>query len=415
MSSTGGRRQKKPDTVALNAVSGNLVAAAQKIYGKEGVMLLSSALRTERALPFDGHGGNLPLQYLFGTNGLLLGRYINIIGPPAGGKTSFCWDLVRMLLAQSAIVAWIDTERKNNPVLIQSILQLTPEEFDERIICMPVNKIEEFGDRLQYIVRQYLGMVPDGAFPLVILVDSLSYLISSELIEKNTVKNNFDPGYAYARIAAVLTTQFKVWHQTLIAGRPILVLLINHEKQKLGDDGGSSTGPGGMHKDFQASWTLELFQGKKEEKVSETVWHRYARNIKNGMGIDKRSIEYLVRHHTTAEGVRLTEYDWDDALVRLLMSEKSGLSKEAIHEITGLTGSGDKWTSKKLKINDEVSRHDIGAAIHRTPEMVTALQRLFTVTEVPLFQAGVREKKEEEEKKATKGRRKKEEVPDGVE
>ena len=368
----------EPSSFNFSELSANLLAQAHKQFGTEDVAPLRQT-EPEWGISL---AGALPLQYVLGVNVLVLGRSLNIIGPPGGGKTQFSWELGRRIVRWPGFVNWFETENKASIGLIRSILQLSDEQVAQSVFRFRVKDTSDFKAKATNTLQRTIEQI-GGQMPIMLLVDSLSDLVSPDMIAEMESNDPEGAGFGEARLAADLTRWFKAINMQYLSKQPKLSLVfINHQKvdlaagSKPGMPPSKTTGSGGKHKDYQATWTIEVKEGKAEEQVSGITTLHYMQMIKNAMGIGHRKITYPVRHLISADTQeRITVFDWDDCLVRLLADERAEIRKELL----GLDGTGNQWTCKAVGIKEKAPRAEVGAAIHADPKLVEQLQKLLFI------------------------------------
>jgi len=83
----------------------------------------------------------------------------------------------------------------------------------------------------------------------------------------------------------------------------------------------------------------------------------------------------VVHCHDEQTSTRITTFNWDDSLIRMLSNQPTHIRKEAL----GLEGTGDKWTCRAVGIKEPQDRTTVGAAIHANLELVERLQQLLYI------------------------------------
>ena len=387
-------RSKQP--AGFSEVSASLLEHHRKLFGSEDVVPLRQT-EPEWGISL---AGALPLQYVLGVNVLVLARSLNIIGPPGGGKTQLSWELARRVVAWPGFINWFETENKASLGLIRSILQMKDEQVERSVFRFRVKDVKDFKAKASNTIEKSIDLI-GGTMPIMVLVDSLSDLVSPEMIKEMEANDPEGGGFAEARLAADLTRWFKAVNMRYMGLQPKLSLVfVNHQKVDLAAQGRpgapppKTTGSGGKHKDYQATWTIEVKEGRIEELAGGINTLHYMQMIKNSMGPGHRKIEYLVRHQLDPEtGERITAFDWNDSLVRLLGEQPAEVRKDLL----GLEGTSNKWTCKAVGIKEPETRSTVGAAIHNNPALVAQLQRLLYIEMHREFLPAVAKKKEDRE------------------
>jgi RecA/RadA recombinase len=384
-------RAKAPES--FSQISQSLLEVHQRQFGTDVAPLQQSEPEWGISL-----ADALPLQYALGVNALLLSRSLNIIGPPSGGKTQLSWELGRRIIAWPGFVNWFETENKASLGLLRSIVQLPDEQVKQSVFRFLVKDVDDFKAKATRTIERSVELIGDK-LPIMILVDSLSDLVSPEMI-KQLEGDESSGGFAEARLAADLTRWFKAMNMRFMGARPRLSLVfINHQKTDMAAVAGfrpgqgapkQTTGSGGKHKDYQATWTIEVKEGSPDNKATGIHTPHYLTMIKNSMGPGHRKITYFVRHTINAEtGERRTMFDWNDSLIRLLAEQPAAIRTDLL----GLAGDGEKWTCKAVGIRDAQSRSDVGAAIHANAKLVEELQNMLCIERHRLFLPAQPEKK----------------------
>jgi len=373
-------RSKQSETPVFSEVSEALLANHHRVFGSEAVAPLRQT-EPEWGISL---AGALPLQYMLGVSSLLLSRSLNIIGPPGGGKTMLSWELARRVVSWPGFVNWFETENKASLGLIRSILRMEDAHVERSVFRFRVKNVTDFKAKASATVERSVQLIK-GHMPVMLLVDSLSDLVSEDML-KELDSGEAGSGFADARMAADLTRWFKAMNMQHMSLQPkLLLVFINHQKLDLAASSGfrpgnapppKTTGSGGKHKDYQATWTIEVKEGRPVEQANGIHTMHYMEMIKNAMGPGHRKIEYEVVHcHDEQTSTRITTFNWDDSLIRMLSNQPTHIRKEAL----GLEGTGDKWTCRAVGIKEPQDRTTVGAAIHANLELVERLQQLLYI------------------------------------
>jgi len=327
---------------------------------------------------------NLPLQHVLGTDVLVLGRCINVVGPWMSGKTQFIWYIAKLFLEFPGFIFWIETESKPSREQIKAVLQKDSKIIEEFVFANPTKTIDSVLQKLQFCASQYIKINADKRLPLLILIDSLAGVTSEENMEAMEKDGVAGTGYGDARVASAITAQMKAFVPKYLADNPIMLLTTNHEKTKLPEPGfhpggpGKTTGSGGVHKDFAATWTLRMGKGvRQRRKTSAVTTLFYITAVKNQMGMDGNSIAVPVYTYERNEQ-KIIEYDWDCALVNLL--DSGPFAKEAVQEIVSFQKTGLKCTSSTLGVKDPISPTELGKMMHANEDISKRLRFLLGIT-----------------------------------
>ena len=332
---------------------------------------------------------NLPLQYVLGTDVLVLGRCINVIGPWMSGKTQFAWYIAKLFMEFPGFIFWIETESKPSREQIKAILQKDMEVIERFVIANPTKTIENVLQKLQICASEFSKVKPEKGekkLPLLIMIDSLAGVTSVENVEAMEKDGVAGVGFGAARVASAITEQMKAFVPKYLADNPILLLTTNHEKTKIPEPGsfsrggpGRTTGSGGDHKDFAATWTLRMVKGNREtRKTSATSTFFWITAVKNQMGMDGNKLVVPVYTYVR-DNQKVIEYDWDYSLVNLLGID-GPFAQDAVKEIIDFQRTGLKCTSTTLGVKDPIHPTELGKMIHADETIARNLQNLMGIT-----------------------------------
>jgi len=365
----------------------------------------------------------LPLQYALGSNVLPLGQFILLVGPPHQGKTTFMWELNRVVLANNGMVNLVDTEGRVGFAHLNGILQMAKEELDSKIIPYHASDLDELKEIVMDYTVKYIKICSQFPVwqPLSVSIDSLSNITSAEAVAA-TVKDAASSNNMEGAQNANLLTKFMCgFVPSFIHRLPILLVAVNHQKTKISTGGKPSyiktdadytTGKGGDHKDFQAQYTFQVTSSATKEAVNavtNTVLSSYdlhLKLVKCSTGPKQRKItvpvvsEYdydQLRVHMDKTGCSLADalkqvnarnivLDWNTSLVNMLLNDKVPIPHDAIKKLLGLRGSAsNRRYAEALGITEASTDRAIGEAIHANADMVRELGMLMGVDQSGLI------------------------------
>jgi hypothetical protein len=352
--------------------------------------------------------GNLPMQYLLGVDVVPMERTMALVGKEGSLKSVMSWYFGALFLRYqyAGMVFFVDAEHKTNDDQIRGVLQ--NDNLLEFVFPVAVHNLSELCEALMVYSQQYNALVPASDIPCCYIVDSIGAVTSKaaqEAMDKTGNASNA-AGYDAARRAMMLTEQFRAWVPTYLSGRPMTLVYINHLKEKMGiDDSGKTKGggrpsymppektsPGGVHKDYLNTATIEMIKQSTPPVKSEMRAVVTMKTLKASLTETGRRIEVMMRtigpmNMRYPEGDTLgaleaeddvqrifVYFDWDSALVEILTRDKGAtFEKAALDNVLTITGSGNQLGCKRLGLQ-LVSKQELGAAIHADAAVVKELQ-----------------------------------------
>jgi len=403
-------RQRAGSVVAAEGVSpaaaaaGLFQIAATKKFGEEGLISTDDFFDSVYGVPLTG---NLPLQYLFGLDVIPMERSIAVVGKEASGKSVFCWFLASLMMksATGSLVVFYNMEHKQNPDQIRGVLQNDSLWDAVAIQKQATESLETMLDSMDWYGNYYTQVCPGHDIPIVFLIDSLGAATSNKNIQKAKGELKLKkgastaPGYDPAHNANLLTQRLKAFQSGHMDGKPMLLLTVNHLKDSMEETAGNfqqkkTNSPGGAHKDFIATYTVVMGQGKTSSTFVEATAGLWLSTKKSGFTkLNQRIWVPMYTKHTNekyevdldlaggGEDIqrKLVHFDWDTALISLLTDDKlRPCSQEDVTAITGLKKDGAKCSSSVLGLKG-ISVAEMGNAIHDNPEVTRKLQDAFNV------------------------------------
>jgi hypothetical protein len=334
----------------------------------------------------------LPLQFLLGVDVIPLERSFSVVGDWGSCKSAFSWFLSSLFLRAGGMVTFIDTEHKTNPDQVQGIIQ-NPELFEMGVMPAPAYSMEDMMEKMTFWAQQYRKAVPTLDIPMLIFVDSLGAVTSKEAIEKVETQGSTDSkDMGAARRAANLTEFMKAYAPKYLKNAPISLCFVNHQKTAIEigqagkrNFGPKTTEPGGVHKDFGATYTLELKKGKNESGLVNDVQAFSIKTKKSAFSqTGKRIYVKMITRQADDEDKLIVDFDWDTSLAELLVSDK--ISKDALKKVVTVTKvTNTKFNCTKLGLK-EVHPSELGRALHENEEIYRGLQRVLKVIPKRTFQ-----------------------------
>ena len=352
---------------------------------------------------------NLPLQYLLGVDVLPCGRLISVVGKPGVGKSTFGWYLASLFSRYSGIVNLLETENKPNPDMAMAIIDnyVKRPSSDSWFTWQRAKTLDIMLKQMMHMATFLRDEVDAKAanIPVMMLVDSLS-AITSDKAMKEILDGDGSPGFAAAKNCALFKENLQAYSPT-VADLPILTVCINHQKPKFtGGEPGKAAGPsrpsymppemteaGGIHKDFNFSWILQLEKGASSYSVTDGAMTTFRFKVKKEAFREARSkpVEVPLRSKRTireVDGKRVITdrvfFDWDTALTWLL-TEDEIIPKSVLNTCFDLKKDTKGYSSKRLGLSC-VTPREMGKAIHADEKLVKDLQDyVFKIHRKPHF------------------------------
>jgi len=378
--------------------------------GKSDIMVEPAELDTVSGLPLHG---NIPLQYVLGVDVLPFGRTLSFVGKEGTLKSMLGWYIATIFMRSPGLVNFIDTEHKTN---MDQVRGLTKNDtlLESLLFRATVMDINQMNAAMGKYGAEYDKLCPARNVPILYFIDSIGALTSGKAVAamEKTGDASTAAGYEAARRASDLTEQFRAFVPRFLMGRPAILIFINHIKVKMEEAGGSNFSPGppekgspgGVHKDYMNTATLELtkVKGKTDEAVKAAYATIFIKSLKAALAPTGRKIMVTLisegpvnRRYPDGDTLgdleseddvqRLyADFDWDTALVELLTREgKTTYSKDRKKSVITIQGTPNKRKCPELGITDVVTDAELGAAIHGNPEMVKALQDVLGIYRKP--------------------------------
>lgn len=312
--------------------------AAANDCGGAGIFTVDEFTATRRGMPLR----SLALQYLFGSNVLLMELLVEVSGPKASCKSSLVYYLMGEALAMNSMSYLIDTEDKVSHVLLRNFLGENAAAFRHIRTTVLELALKRMSNSLQ-VYDDIAGKV-DYRIPLFMAFDSVAGNKGSSTVAA-IAANGFE-GKAYAEEALLLSKFIPVLVNYKM-GRPVWLFFVNHEKKDL-DSNRRPGMPAAVHTlggdtlPFFASYRLRCRHVKYSEAKTNPGKYIKISNFKNSMGIPDRDVYVWMRWdlgRTPGGDTKQTIwFDWDYADAELLAG--SMISRDKMSEVISVTAKG---------------------------------------------------------------------------
>jgi RecA/RadA recombinase len=349
----------------------------------------------------------LALQCLLQQEGLTLGRFTMLVGLPESCKSAFGYELARIHRAANGGFSLIETEKKDSPTLMKSIVGYDP----GRYTVTYVKNSDEWQSCLQH---QLLAMktsmekklVPPCSIPWLWIIDSLAGVTTKALAEK--CETDGSAGMVHPQLANSIS-QFMKCMNHLFDEYPFSVIGINHLKPKADSYGNMSIRgiQGGYAPRFAES--LEIEMKRLDKKQIDRRTGRREEGIRLGLEVAKNStaahgaqvnVEMLwyFENVTLPDGrvveLQRTYFDWESAAIELLMKPPvDAQSAKQIRSVIDLEASAKDRTvwSEALGIKEDspVSYREAGTILHKRPDLLEQLYKPLGIRRRTKFETGV--------------------------
>jgi len=361
----GKRKAKATAAMPADAHLG-LLHGAQNQFGAEGVY--ASELINERhvGLPLQ----SLALEYLFGSDKLILGKSYGIAGPPESFKSALLLDFMRHICSFTGSGWLVETEGEK---ISAPMLKSTCGEMAKRILMRPVTSVDAAQESLTWIIEWMKKEKPSRDFLIAVGLDSLSGAATEERGEQIAKDGSAKRDYSSE---ALLWTKWLKTYASKLAGWPMAMIYVNHEKQKMdGRTGHEKSKPSGIAQDFYATVYLSIRRIKDQRGSEQTLTQLRLRSEKNSFGEHKRSIDTLFVYDHSGPLARM-HFDWNHATAEMLSQQKA-----AVKDLIEVTPSTENMTALTRSFNcrqlglKAVSGQDVGLAVQSNPELMVELRK----------------------------------------
>lgn len=285
------------------------MAQIQKQYGTGSIMRLGE--RVEKMAVEIISTGSLAADLALGVGGLPRGRIIEIFGPEASGKTTFCLHVIAEAQKKGGVAAFIDAEHALDPQRAQKI----GVNLDDLLISQP-----DTGEQALEIAD---ALIRSGGIDIIV-IDSVAALVPKSEIEG-------EMGESSIGVQARLMSQALRKLTGVISQTNTIVIFTNQLRQKIGVMfGNPETTPGGLALKFYASVRLDI---------------RKIENIKQGDLVVGSRHRVKVVKNKVAPPFRIAEFDMDENGI----SHPGELLDVGLElEILSKSGAFIRWGEKML-------------------------------------------------------------------
>lgn len=349
----------------------------------QGLQTVDELKQSISCIPFP----NLPMQWLFGFNGLPLSRLMSIFGPEGTGKSSLAYWFVRMFLEFGGLAFKIESERKENVYMLDQLLG----PYKNLLVSRKPDSLEHALNLLHQWGATYKEAADDlkkkgqNPPPLLIVWDSLATALS-EAVMSAVLEEKEQEGYIHARTAAKINNALCTFVTQYLDHYPIFLILINHERRRIDSQRPSYMPPemyepGGSVKDYLYSFRLHVSRGTPVKWVTGSWPTSVLKLAKNCMDVI-RSGALPVTKYTSKDpetGEVTTWFDWDSCFVHMWLNL---VPKEANKKFP-IKKDGNVYKCEPLNVT--LPADELGNLIHNTPEAVKAIQEALDVKIFPVY------------------------------
>jgi hypothetical protein len=327
--------------------------SARKEYGDDGAYSIREHQNLFTGVPLP----SLSFEYLFGSDVLVLGMVYGIAGAPQSFKSALALSLcLETVIKHGGGGALCETEgRKISAPMVGSIFK----GYEDSLIMRNVDSVEKAQDYLTWLIDKVQKETNRDQM-MGLILDSLSGPATEESIKK--IRKEGHASRDYSSEALYWTAWFKSMTNSL-AGWPIALFFVNHEKQKV--DGGNAhvkSRPGGIDQEFRSAVYTSVRRGKENKSATKTITELNLRTCKNSLGEFNRRI-VLPFVYDREENSMGFDYVHSDA--HLLVEHR-----ERIKDVVNVTTTADSVTS----VTRLFSCKELGLVKVKPDELMKALR-----------------------------------------
>ncbi len=255
-------------TKALDTALGQI----EKQFGKGSVMRLGDASAAVKldAIPT----GSIGLDAALGVGGVARGRFVEVFGPEASGKTTIGLEIIAQCQKLGGKCAFIDAENALDPKYTAAL----GVSLDELLVSQP-----DSGEQALEITEI---LTRSGGIDLLV-IDSVAALVPRAEIEG-------EMGDAMVGVQARLMSQALRKLSSVVSRSKVCCLFTNQIRHKIGVMFGSpETTPGGLALKFYATMRLDIRRIAAIKKGDKVVGNRTrVRVVKNKVAPPFRQAEF---------------------------------------------------------------------------------------------------------------------------
>lgn len=343
-----------------------LLHGAQSEFGEERVYISSLLEFRHVGLPLQC----LALEYLFGSDKLILGKSYGIAGPSESFKSSMLLDFMRHICSFRGSGMLVETEGEKISV---PLLKSTCGAMAERILLSPVDSVNDAQRKLTWMIEYMKEKTPERNALFILGLDSIGGAATEERGEKIRKEGSASRDYSSE---ALLWTSWLRTYASKLAGWPIVLIYVNHEKDKIDSQGHGQqkTKAGGKAQDFYATVYLSTRRVKEAKGSTKTLTQLRLRTEKNSFGEHRRAIDTVFVYDHSGPVANM-HFDWDESTCAMLAEHKP-----QIKELVEVTPSTDNLCAMTRTYNcrqfglKSAPASDVVAGIMADEELLGALR-----------------------------------------
>ena len=286
----------------------------------------------------------LPLEYVFGTKGLVTGRVYQFISPEAAGKSSMLLMFIGM--AQRAGGCWSKVYESENTKPQAAYVEAMGCEAKNVIIETPTCVDDFVNDAAKFVKEIRANIDTEEVHPIILGLDSLNGLGITNADDDDEEDAGGDRSKGIH--ARKMSEFFRETYRTGIADKRTVLFVVSQAKQTI-----NITAPGAKKKPdgdgtstladkplrFHCSARIELTHARnyieKERRYDGEIVTMTL--IKNKLGMPNRRVKTLM-HGTDELAPGVPVWDWDKATIDLLFGHTNPDPKK-------FTTTGNGWYS----------------------------------------------------------------------
>lgn len=392
---------KKKETVEEAPVSGVTVSPLM------GALLLGHESKFAKADAFIGEsqdkyvvvmpGCPLAYQYLLGISGEPLRQLIFIGGPPKSYKTSLMLYMAKRVLSLGPGLGdsyVINTEHKWSSSKARAVLGL---DDYKRSVMINAESINQWQSKAKQAIDIWLegckkAKKADKLPVLFLGIDSLCGS-QTDYIAGRVEKDGY--GSKTFNDRAQMIYQWIQTQHAKIMRAPVLIVITNHETDKTNSMGHvpQKITSGGNAAGFHCSIDIRMRKVGTVKKVGVTGHKLRLRTYHNSLGPSPRTVEVPYYEVIDEMGIQHDQFDWDDALIDLLLGQMADNAKmkDAIKGVLGTLveyskpGVGKCYSCERFNVDKQKALDDVvtaavmGKLIQADPQIVSELQRVLGI------------------------------------